>query len=409
MYQEEYQRNEGKQVRIKTELKAIERRMGLAANGKSVTNDQVSESAETLEAQYTVKRAELASAVAVERRYQTQDPTVEKLGELLSHNPRGMMLLRDELSGWLLQLNKPGREGDREFFLEAWNGTGSFTVDRISRGTLHIPSLTVSVFGTIQPGKIKSLITNAIGGGMGDDGMLQRFQLLVYPDALPAWEKPTDWGDAEAKARADTIYAALDTRTPEQFGAQPGDIPYLRFSPAAQAVADQWRDELERRLRSGDLDTMPAFASHLSKFRSLMPALALIFYLIDVAAQTPGITNGSVGETHVRLAADWCDFLEAHARKLYAAETGNAIAAAHALADKILSEAVIDGMPVRDLHRKGWSGLSSPESARAGLAALADLGWLRMESRSTGANPSQVVRLHPDIRSSVEVEGVTRG
>ena len=35
-----------------------------------------------------------------------------------------MLLLRDELSGWMRALDKPGHEGDREFYLEAWNGTG---------------------------------------------------------------------------------------------------------------------------------------------------------------------------------------------------------------------------------------------------------------------------------------------
>ncbi len=65
------------------------------------------------------------------------DTTVEKLGELLNQNPRGLLLMRDELSGLLRTLDKPGREGDREFFLEGWNGTGSYTYDRISRGTTH--------------------------------------------------------------------------------------------------------------------------------------------------------------------------------------------------------------------------------------------------------------------------------
>lgn len=54
------------------------------------------------------------AALAVpERRYMTQDATTEKLGELLLANPRGLLVLRDELHGWLAALDKPGREGDR--------------------------------------------------------------------------------------------------------------------------------------------------------------------------------------------------------------------------------------------------------------------------------------------------------
>ena len=137
------------------------------------------------------KRAELESAKATERRYLTHDATVEKLGELLRDNPRGMLVLRDELSGWLRALDKPGREGDREFFLEAWNGTGSYTFDRIGRGTIHIQSLTLSLFGGIQPGKLAPLLASATEGGVGDDGLVQRLQVTVWPDRLPPWSKPT--------------------------------------------------------------------------------------------------------------------------------------------------------------------------------------------------------------------------
>lgn len=388
---------DGKAARLKAELKAIERRMDRAARGEPPKEGQAVEDLATLEAEYAAKSAEAAAAVATERRYLTQDPTVEKFGELLRENPRGMTLLRDELSGWLLALDKPGREGDREFYLEAWNGTGSFTVDRIARGTLHIPALTISVFGGIQPGKLRRLSDEAIDGGAGDDGMMQRFQVLIAPDALPAWSQPTGWGDVAAKERADATYAALDAMTPDDAEASPADIPFLRYSEAAQTVADLWRDALEARLRSGELDDTPAFASHLSKYRSLMPALALTFYLIDLAAKSPGVAAGAVGESHARLAADWCGFLEEHARKVYAAETQRGAAAAHALADKIEAGAIFDGQPVRDLYRAQWAGLRSSERVLLGLSELTDLGWVRVESRATGANPSQVVRLHPDL------------
>src|SRR5699024_11136711 len=49
-------------------------------------------------------REELESPT--ERRYRTNDATVEKLGELLADNPRGLMMFRDELSGWLAGLDK---------------------------------------------------------------------------------------------------------------------------------------------------------------------------------------------------------------------------------------------------------------------------------------------------------------
>ncbi len=62
-----------------------------------------------------------------EKRYIVNDGTVEKLGELLNHNPRGLLLVRDELVGLLRTLDKQGHENDRAFYLESWAGAGAFT------------------------------------------------------------------------------------------------------------------------------------------------------------------------------------------------------------------------------------------------------------------------------------------
>src|SRR5690606_25360558 len=55
------------------------------------------------------------------RRFITNDPTVEMLTELLRDNPSGLLLVRDELTGLLDSFDKKGREGDREFYLQAFN------------------------------------------------------------------------------------------------------------------------------------------------------------------------------------------------------------------------------------------------------------------------------------------------
>ena len=130
------------------------------------------------------------------RRYKTDDPTVEKLCEILKENPQGMLVFRDELVGWLRSLNKQGREGDRAFYLEAWSGTvRNYTVDRIGRGTLILPELCVSVFGGIQPGPLSSYVHAVHKGGAGDDGLLQRFQVLVWPDPPATWINVDRWPD----------------------------------------------------------------------------------------------------------------------------------------------------------------------------------------------------------------------
>ena len=47
-----------------------------------------------------------APPLPVMRRYLTNDATIEKLGELERDNPNGILLMRDELMGWLAGLEK---------------------------------------------------------------------------------------------------------------------------------------------------------------------------------------------------------------------------------------------------------------------------------------------------------------
>ena len=88
-------------------------------------------------------RAILAEALQDEdkppcQRIVVNDSTVEKLGELLNENPRGLLLIRDELSGFLAHIEREEFASERAFYLEASNGAGRFTYDRIGRGTVHI-------------------------------------------------------------------------------------------------------------------------------------------------------------------------------------------------------------------------------------------------------------------------------
>ena len=75
------------------------------------------------------------------RRHFLNDVTNEKLGELMAQevNANGLIVFRDELVGFFKSLDRQGHEADRSFYLETWNGSGSFTFDRIGRGTIHIP------------------------------------------------------------------------------------------------------------------------------------------------------------------------------------------------------------------------------------------------------------------------------
>ena len=70
------------------------------------------------------------------KRYMTSDTTIEKAGELMKENPRGIIIQRDELVGLLVQWDRDDRREDRCFHLQGWNGDGGYISDRIGRGTM---------------------------------------------------------------------------------------------------------------------------------------------------------------------------------------------------------------------------------------------------------------------------------
>jgi len=226
---------------------------------------------------------------------------------------------------------------------------------------------------------------------------LQRFQLAVWPDARPEWRNVDRPPNDKAWNVAYDVFKRLDSLDPTSLGieASHDSIPALRFAPDAQELFDHWRADLEARLRTPEMETFPAFESHLSKYRSLMPSLALIFHLTDPVSF---VSSSAVGLESAQRAVGWCEFLEAHARKIYAAELNADVSAANALAAKIKSGVVSDGGNVRELYRPQWSGLRTPEAVWEGLMVLQKHGWLRVGERGTEGRKADIVLLNPRLR-----------
>jgi hypothetical protein len=327
----------------------------------------------------------------VRRRYVTNDATVEKLGELLRDNPTGILIFRDELTGLLKNLDKDGQEGSRAFYLESWNGTGAFTFDRIGRGTVEIPAACCSILGGIQPGPLSGYLNAAIRAGSGDDGLIQRFQLLVYPDVGRTWKNVDQLPESNAKQRAWNVFGAasrLDARSCGATVEADDQIPFLRFAPEAQDCFSEWRASLETAVRSGN--EHPAIEAHLSKYRSLIPSLALLLHLADGR-------SGAITEQAVCQAIRWSRYLEPHARRVYGLALGSSLEC-RAIANHILKGDLEDGFSARDVYRKSWSHVSDQQSAERGLDQLIQLGWLAEEVNQTRGRAGIVYRINPEIR-----------
>ena len=81
--------------------------------------------------------------------------------------------------------DKKGREEDRPFFLSSWAGNQVNEVDRIGRGNIYVPSLCISIFGSIVPSVLNKYLNEKMNKMGGDDGLMDRIQLLIHPESLP--------------------------------------------------------------------------------------------------------------------------------------------------------------------------------------------------------------------------------
>jgi Protein of unknown function (DUF3987) len=224
--------------------------------------------------------------------------------------------------------------------------------------------------GTTQPARIAEYVSRANRGGAGGDGLLQRFGLMVWPDAAPDWKNIDEYPNSEARNTAWGVFtraAALNEAEALAVGAakEPFDkMPYLRFDDDAAKDFLTWRNDLEIRVRSTELS--PALEGHLAKHRKLVPGLALINHIADGG-------TGPVSQKALVRAVAFAQFLESDARRLYAAGCESERAAARAILAKIRKGDLKDGFTARDIHRRDWAHLTDRRAIQDGLDLLTDL------------------------------------
>ena len=326
----------------------------------------------------------------VHRRYYTSDATPEKLCTILQDNPHGVLVLLDELSGLFHSFQRQGREGSRQLYLTGWGGKESHTVDRIARGTGFLPAVCMSLLGTIQPGVLRECLLQ----DDARDGLAARLQLAVWPDlpkfvSLESRDRLPDFAARDSYFETMERLAALDPRTLDAEHDERTGAHFLRFDPDAQALFYAWHDALFQRVRDDDMPG--ALCEHLSKFRGLLPRLALVCHIADGG-------RGPVRMPAFFRAQAWCELLEAHARRVYSVADPAA-----GLARKVL-RALPKTLDERGrtkrrlLQREALNGgPATPEFDRA-IEILEAHGFLRLD-RTNRTGGTKEYEVHPAARA----------
>jgi hypothetical protein len=113
----------------------------------------------------------------------SSDTTVEALCLILSENPRGLLLKRDELVAWVrgMDMYRKGKGTDRQFYMSAYSGA-PFVLDRKSntdRIPILVPRPFLCVVGCLTPDMLPEFEDEQ----GREDGFVDRI-LWAYPDVV---------------------------------------------------------------------------------------------------------------------------------------------------------------------------------------------------------------------------------
>jgi hypothetical protein len=206
------------------------------------------------------------------KRFIVVDATVEAIARILSENPRGVVLVRDELSGWIKSFDayRGGLGGDAAFYLAA-HGARQHTVDRKGDpSTIHVPRAAVSITGGIQPGTL----ADCIGKQHADDGLLARLLFALPPRTVAKWTTAiVDDLTRAAFAKVIADLLALDLPIDEEGTPAPRTLP---LSAEAQAAWITFYDRFCER-QAGAVGNE---ASALAKLVAYAARFALVHQLV---------------------------------------------------------------------------------------------------------------------------------
>ena len=371
----------------------VKTQLSKAAKGKGKDGVVQGDDMQKLKSDY-LQLAEGAEAEATRRLFKTNETSIQSMTLLQVQNERGILVFRDELTGLLVKWDTEQGNDERAYFLEGWNGDGSYTDVKIGRGITDAKSICISLLGGIQPDKLARYLYQANKGN--NDGLVQRLQLAVWPDEPKAWQLIDTLPNKAEKQRAFDIMKALAELDFIQYGAIKGEYderPYFRFDGDGQEVFNNWLTDLQTiKIQK---EENPLMVEHFGKYRSLMPSLALIFHCIDIA---DGKARGNVTAKAAQLAVDWCGYLETHARRIYAMAESPEHGAAVRLADKIKTKCLLSPFTTKDVYKKHWHGLKDKLEIEAACNILIDENWLMMQRKPkplTGRPPLPEYSINP--------------
>jgi hypothetical protein len=328
-------------------------------------------------------------------RYIVSDVTPEAIVSLLANNPRGLLLARDELSGWLAGFDKYTNRNRVSSELPAWLSMydgASIVVDRkTGPRTLHVPRANVCILGGVQP----AILRRALGPEFREAGLAARLLLAHPPRKARQWtEASIDPAvEAELEQLFDRLYE-LQPMTGDDGAPQP---VIVRLDDGAKKLWVEFFNahSAEQVNLSGDL------AAAWSKLAEVAPRLALVLHYARWA-------SGDVADelrldgASMSMAIELTQWFKYEAKRAYGLlDESDAEREQRRLIEWIANRG--GRVTAREVQTYYWK-LKSPGQAEAELEKLAQAGyggWQSVPAAPKGGRPARVfVLTHAPTKQS---------
>jgi hypothetical protein len=301
------------------------------------------------------------------------DVTVERVAMLLARAaPKGILMVRDELAGWLMGMNAYN-EGARGFWIEAYGGR-PYRLDRVKHSEpINIPRLAVGWHGGIQPARLTEVMRDA------DDGLLARFAWF--------WPDPVRFDLLDTLPETDWVINAFDRLRMLDLSPADDSGPCRPIMIRLTSAAQQQMVKFGRLLQDQKDATGGLMRSAVGKARGLSLRLSLVLaYLRWCAMDGYGPSPDMISEDDFLAAAKLVTkYLLPMAERVFGdaacpAADRNAATLARWIAQERPTE-----VHVRRLQREvRLPGLTTAEAIHSASRVLVDAAWLGGPPAGTG-------------------------
>lgn len=225
------------------------------------------------------------------------DYTIEALHAIHDYNKRGIGLYKDELVGFLNDMNKYRKGSDEQFWLESFNN-GTYTVNRATKEPLMIENICINIIGTIQHDVLNKIINEYKGNGLIDRFLFTASENIVYPLNNEEIDMAFSdfWSKIVQKMNRDWLY--FDRETTE----------IIRMTPEAFAIYQQIDQDYVNMQMSDEIGQEQK--NYLSKMKTYVPRFALLLSIMEsifennyiIVNETHMINAGRIGQYFIKTA-----------------------------------------------------------------------------------------------------------